>query len=203
MEELLERVTSLEVLVSQLAKWTNFSPGGPPKNTEQTGSNEGSSLNRNRVTGTDSEAESSSGSEPGDGKSEGFVCATTLPPEAEIGDLHRCTACGKGFRQRSELIGHRSRVHKLTVLPCRLCNKKFVEKTELDQHVSRSHDVDYFKCVPCAIRFTDHDGLDNHVRLDHPPDHKCPTCGREFPYQYLLSRHVKMHKRGRPRKPRS
>lgn len=27
MEELLERVTSLEVLVSQLAKWTNFSPG--------------------------------------------------------------------------------------------------------------------------------------------------------------------------------
>ncbi|KFO33281.1 Zinc finger protein 445 [Fukomys damarensis] len=145
------------------------------------------------------------------------VPQSSRPPE----EPHKCSQCGKAFRNHSFLLIHQ-RVHtREKPYKCRECGKAFRWSSNLYRHqrkhsARRQHedhprdvppplspkvltDQKPFWCQECGKTFTRKRSL-----LDHKGIHsgekryKCSVCGKSYDRNYRLVNHQRVHASERP-----
>jgi hypothetical protein len=78
---------------------------------------------------------------------------------------------------------------------CPICRKTFNFPSVLTKHIA-SHARR--KCLKCDRTFLRYTQLDKHMTVDHGTgevhkEHKCHLCGKNFPFQSVLHRHLNHH----------
>lgn len=114
-------------------------------------------------------------------------------------NLHRgarpyyCAECGKRFSQIRNYRNHlRSHARAKTRQPkCRICLRRFVNETDLKYHLSMNHFEDkFFECDRCKRVFTCLKACEHHIEFSCMQKVMCERCGRYFPKEKLLKRHL-------------
>ncbi|KAM9852300.1 zinc finger protein 1035 [Aulostomus maculatus] len=129
---------------------------------------------------------------------------------------YRCLKCGKGFKKRAYLIGHKI-VHQRRI-QCTVCRKILPTIGELIQHSSSHHKKGKLKCPDCPLQFENAAHLLNHLdthkngenkALDHeeepdqflesvneqsePKELQCSLCKEVFNDAQVLRKHCLTH----------
>ena len=106
---------------------------------------------------------------------------------------HQCSECGKMFRTKAYLEEHH-RVHRQDKrYACAKCDWKFVTSTALNRHM-RSHGGERpFMCNECGKSFKLHPNLTRHMRIHTGDKYECPLCGRKITEKSNLAKHMRVH----------
>ena len=141
--------------------------------------------------------------------------AVRVPTEIhdDIGQVHECDICGKGFRLHRYMKDHKRKIHTKPIevwpagsskpyersFPCHLCSEWFERKTHLINHVRTLHSSEApHECSICGERFETPMYLQRHVQkhIEEQPFH-CDFCPFRFKRkQHLLDHVTCMHKIG-------
>lgn len=104
-----------------------------------------------------------------------------------------CDICGKKFSDKGDLNKHRVKIHENEGKICRIC-KFSVEN--MKEHYEIIHSDLQFPCQSCPLRFKSLASLQYHKNMKHTGvemKYCCSTCGEEFQYEALLTKHEKTH----------
>ena len=91
---------------------------------------------------------------------------------------------------------HRRIVHNQKFLKCPNCPLTFTRSTNLKLHISNKHSAvaPLFKCPECDKVYKYRSSLIKHKNQTHGGSRgvqfRCLICGKDFPYQYGLDRHL-------------
>lgn len=112
--------------------------------------------------------------------------------------LETCEVCKKTFNNRYLLIEHERRVHTdNTDVKCYKCGKDYKNIQSLKNHIRTVHNVvgQPFACHLCSAKFKWSNTLRQHIEEIHEGKLKatCKYCGKKFPRQNLLNRHIRIH----------
>ena len=115
-------------------------------------------------------------------------------PPRDPNIIHKCTECGKIFKNSDFLRLHR-RIHKERTHECLTCQKSFHRPYDLKIH-SRVHNKErLFKCDKCGTQFAKKQTLDFHIKrekcLGNP--NTCRICKRTFQTNMQLTTHLQSH----------
>ncbi|PIC49597.1 hypothetical protein B9Z55_008148 [Caenorhabditis nigoni] len=99
-----------------------------------------------------------------------------------------CEACGKKFKERRYLSGHRRKHLGIKNYKCDYCNKMFYSRLERDHH-GLTHANERFKYFPCIIagcqqRFEKMRELMKHLKEGHEISEESPATCRECPENF-------------------
>jgi uncharacterized C2H2 Zn-finger protein len=85
-----------------------------------------------------------------------------------VSDL-TCTECGKLFKSKRSLFGHRKEKHSgvMEVHTCPECGKTFGRKSNLKAHRESLHYGKKFPCVHCDRIFTNRSSMNQHIKKTH------------------------------------
>ena len=85
-----------------------------------------------------------------------------------VSDL-TCTDCGKLFKSKRSLFGHRKEKHSgvMEVHTCPECGKTFGRKSNLKAHRESLHYGKKFPCVHCDRIFTNRSSMNQHIKKTH------------------------------------
>uniref|UniRef100_A0A3Q4BGQ3 C2H2-type domain-containing protein n=1 Tax=Mola mola TaxID=94237 RepID=A0A3Q4BGQ3_MOLML len=127
---------------------------------------------------------------------------------------YRCQDCGKGFKKRAYLIGHKN-VHQRRI-QCTVCRKILPTIRELIQHRSSHLKRGMLKCPDCHMQFQFPAHLLRHVETHKKKENKatqleektqrkpqqawnsCPFCQHNFSNRRNLLRHMTRHTGQKP-----
>lgn len=104
-----------------------------------------------------------------------------------------CSECGKRFSQihnyRIHLRSHsraKTKQHR-----CRICLRRFVKESDLKYHLTMNHfEEKFYECDRCKLVFTCLKECQHHVEFSCTRKVMCENCGRYFPKEKLLKRHL-------------
>ncbi|XP_048258683.1 uncharacterized protein LOC124137725 [Haliotis rufescens] len=115
-----------------------------------------------------------------------------------------CDICGKVFKHKRYLIGHRKRHFGTKNFNCNECGKAFYEKCTLKAHEQihlESSDREYrFVCPFCGNRYTSKSNFNDHLnKHTGEKPHKCTQCDKSFGFRSQLAQHkIFVHSTDRP-----
>lgn len=137
------------------------------------------------------------------------VCGRTFTSVGNL-NLHKnihsdtkpfiCNHCGRGFSQFNHLKEHLNSEEGRRPWKCELCAKSFTRQPQLRVH-QRVHTREKpYKCTvhQCDRAYAHEIDLKRHKYGTHgiyTKKHTCPTCGRVFPENKLLKRHIESQHR--------
>uniref|UniRef100_A0A8C6SMT4 C2H2-type domain-containing protein n=1 Tax=Neogobius melanostomus TaxID=47308 RepID=A0A8C6SMT4_9GOBI len=104
-----------------------------------------------------------------------------------------CAECGKRFSQIHNYRVHlRSHARAKTRQPkCRICLRRFMTETDLKYHLSMNHFEDkFYECDRCKRIFSCLKECEHHIEFSCMRKVMCEKCGRFFPKEKLLKRHL-------------
>ena len=80
-----------------------------------------------------------------------------------------CTDCGKLFKSKRSLFGHRKEKHSgvMEVHTCPECGKTFGRKSNLKAHRESLHYGKKFPCIHCDRIFTNRSSMNQHIKKTH------------------------------------
>merc|ERR1711997_864276 len=98
------------------------------------------------------------------------------------------------MRLHKERVG--DKLTEQTVCPSWDCEQVFDDRIELNRHFLENHDAEAIPCVYC-VRLLQKDRIRQHIRNEHPHmSHLCTECGRECIYPSALKQHIKEFHQG-------
>jgi len=98
------------------------------------------------------------------------------------------------MRLHKERVG--DKLTEETECPSWDCDLKFNDRIELNRHFLENHDAEAIPCVYC-VRLLQRDRIRQHIRNEHPHmSHLCTECGRECIYPSALKQHIKEFHQG-------
>uniref|UniRef100_A0A3B4AHJ3 C2H2-type domain-containing protein n=1 Tax=Periophthalmus magnuspinnatus TaxID=409849 RepID=A0A3B4AHJ3_9GOBI len=105
---------------------------------------------------------------------------------------YSCAECGKRFSQIRNYRDHlRAHARHKAKPRCRICLKSFVNEADLKYHLSLNHFEDkFYECDRCKRVFTNVESCQHHIEFTCMRKVKCEKCGRFFPKEKLLRRHL-------------
>ncbi|XP_072316967.1 uncharacterized protein [Eucyclogobius newberryi] len=106
---------------------------------------------------------------------------------------YSCAECGKRFSQihnyRDHLRAHAR--HRIKQPKCRICLKRFTNEIDLKYHLTINHFEDkFYECDRCKRVFTNVETCQHHIEFTCMRKVRCEICGRYFPKEKLLKRHL-------------
>lgn len=98
----------------------------------------------------------------------GQLAAHNHENHSTVSDL-TCTDCGKLFKSKRSLFGHRKEKHSgvMEVHTCPECGKTFGRKSNLKAHRESLHYGKKFPCVHCDRIFTNRSSMNQHIKKTH------------------------------------
>ncbi|XP_062977839.1 zinc finger and SCAN domain-containing protein 31-like [Elgaria multicarinata webbii] len=113
--------------------------------------------------------------------------------------LYKCTDCGRTFRHRSNLTGHKKIHTGEKPYQCSECGKSFSRTSNLLAHERIHSGEKPFKCSDCGKRFSQSSSLLVHERV-HTGEKpfKCSECGKSFSRSSIFREHKKIHTGEKP-----
>ncbi|KAJ0000256.1 hypothetical protein NQD34_012098 [Periophthalmus magnuspinnatus] len=147
------------------------------------------------------EEEEEEGSDEADGSFQCNVCNLQFTTNFKLQDhmnLHTgarpysCAECGKRFSQIRNYRDHlRAHARHKAKPRCRICLKSFVNEADLKYHLSLNHFEDkFYECDRCKRVFTNVESCQHHIEFTCMRKVKCEKCGRFFPKEKQLRRHL-------------
>uniref|UniRef100_A0A8C5MHG1 C2H2-type domain-containing protein n=1 Tax=Leptobrachium leishanense TaxID=445787 RepID=A0A8C5MHG1_9ANUR len=111
----------------------------------------------------------------------------------------KCSECGKGFSQMSNLVKHRRTHSDERPYMCIDCGKCFSLAAKLATHERIHKGEKPFKCTDCDKCYNLKQDLIRHQRI-HTGDRpfKCPECGKNFTRSEQLASHKRIHTGDKP-----
>ncbi|KAJ0066104.1 hypothetical protein NL108_001333 [Boleophthalmus pectinirostris] len=105
---------------------------------------------------------------------------------------YSCAECGKRFSQIRNYRDHlRAHARHKAKPRCRICLKHFINEADLKYHLSMNHFEDtFYECDRCKRVFTNMESCQHHIEFTCMRKVKCEKCGRFFPKEKLLRRHL-------------
>ncbi|KAK7926280.1 hypothetical protein WMY93_008590 [Mugilogobius chulae] len=106
---------------------------------------------------------------------------------------YSCAECGKRFSQIRNYRDHlRAHARPKTKQPkCRICLRCFEKDSDLKFHLTMNHFEDqFYECDRCKRVFTSMEICQHHIEFTCMRKVKCEQCGRYFPKEKLLKRHL-------------
>ena len=107
-----------------------------------------------------------------------------------------CDECGKTYKSRKYLRGHKNACHKTDKRMCDFCPNILKNSLYLQQHLKRIHGPNQnLSCEVCGKSFKNRSKLTSHHvnkhRISHNP---CGECGKSYKNKWLLKKHIRhMH----------
>nr|XP_033788626.1 zinc finger protein 658B-like [Geotrypetes seraphini] len=129
-----------------------------------------------------------------DDGSNGELNLGTLGPEENQERPFICTACGKTFTHKHNLLKHQ-RIHTgERPYMCSQCGKSFIQKQHLKKHQILHTGERPFSCTECGKSFSLKHNLATHKRI-HTGEkpYNCTECGRGFSRKESLLTHQRIH----------
>ena len=98
----------------------------------------------------------------------GQLAAHNHENHSTVSDL-TCTDCGKLFKSKRSLFGHRKEKHSgvMEVHTCPECGKTFGRKSNLKAHRESLHYGKKFPCIHCDRIFTNRSSMNQHIKKTH------------------------------------
>lgn len=112
--------------------------------------------------------------------------------------METCKICNKTFNNIYHLIEHEKRSHlENTSVKCFRCGKLYKNVQSLKNHIRAVHSIigQPYSCNQCTAKFKWSTTLKQHIEEIHEGKMKaaCKHCGKKFPRQNLLNRHMRIH----------
>ncbi|XP_028132500.1 zinc finger protein 182-like [Diabrotica virgifera virgifera] len=108
-----------------------------------------------------------------------------------------CPICSRRFTQKGNMHTH-MRLHTGEMpFQCTFCSDRFRQLSNLNQHIL-THTSNNKVCSICLRKFETDEELIQH-RSTHALENKqyvCYVCSKRFSYQWSLSSHLQIHKKG-------
>ncbi|XP_030755112.1 zinc finger protein 664-like [Sitophilus oryzae] len=114
----------------------------------------------------------------------------------------QCDLCDSKYFSSYNLNVHKRKHTNEKPFVCAACGKKFRSSTDLWQH-NKIHDrVRQYPCTECDRSFKTHSNLRTHkLQMHQDPllwKHVCPVCGKKFPLNNNLVKHMRRHEGIKP-----
>ncbi|CAL1296268.1 unnamed protein product [Larinioides sclopetarius] len=126
--------------------------------------------------------------------------STTSMFHGDLDDrLFICKECGRGFRQKINLVSH-YRIHTgVKPFACDKCDKKFRHPSNLTNHLRTHTGEKPFACDKCEKRFSERGNLDKHRRTHtREKPFACDKCEKKFKQSNNLKEHLRTHTGEKP-----
>ncbi|KAJ8675113.1 hypothetical protein QAD02_010899 [Eretmocerus hayati] len=112
--------------------------------------------------------------------------------------FHQCPFCDKSYLSRYMYNIHVNTTHRENssdyFVCCDKCEYRAKNKHYLKAHQIRRHSGSYdFECDICKKRFKMKVDLKGHMGVHNTLDHMCDACGRMYPTQDSLNKHVRVY----------
>ena len=117
------------------------------------------------------------------------------PVYEEIMGQFRCVDCGFTTNNKTNVLDHVQRLHRVREKTCSICNKAYGTRRDLRRHI-RSHSS--FPCEKCGKMFRTDRGIKEHLKTHEEgyvkPQYPCEICGTTVSTPYVLKMHIdKVH----------
>lgn len=113
-----------------------------------------------------------------------------------------CPSCNHTFINKSKVINHQIRVHKLEIKheACHKCDYKTVDKYNLRKHLNVHSDQKPYSCNYCKSSFSSSAGLNHHTIRIHNREkpYECNKCDSKFTTNTELKIHLRVHTEDKP-----
>ena len=107
---------------------------------------------------------------------------------------HKCTECGKVFRDLSHLTRHMPKHTGEKAFKCEICGKTLTYRKSYARHIASHTGVkEREKCHICQMDFSTKGNLKRHMENHNRTlPYKCDTCGKEFNRLDNFKRHERI-----------